>query len=133
VVARQIPDRETLATVHTQVRIALEQRRVVERRNVAVAGLQQNLVAALGRNNGIDVDVTAPASQGTDPAVHPVQAHSAAVGHLPEVVQPHRFLVIDPLQGHTRYIGAKDLMVQIVHPDLPIAELPLLSQIFRGL
>ncbi len=50
-----------------------------------------------------------------------VQQAPAAIGHLLEVVETHGTLVADPLQWHTRDVGAQYVMLKAEHDDNPLS------------
>src|SRR5690606_22855694 len=93
-----------------QVRVALEQRAVVEGRHVLVAHVRQALPGPVRGNDGADLDLAAAAGKRADPAEQRVQPRAAGVGHLLRVIEPNRFAVIDPFERHARYVGSEYLL-----------------------
>ena len=68
VIAGQIPGRELHRTVETKIRITLEQRSIVERRDVLITNKRETLTRAFGRDDRIDCDVAATAGQRAETA-----------------------------------------------------------------
>jgi hypothetical protein len=115
VIPRQVARLEALPAVHTQVGIALEQRWIIQGRDVTIAVSGQYLVTAVGRDNGIDINPALAPGYGANSAVHTIQQAATTVGHLIKVIQTHRVLVIDPFQWHSGRISTQDLLMQVVH------------------
>lgn len=118
-VAGQLAALERVAAVQAQPGIALEQGRVVQRRRVGVA---QQVVAAVGRDNGVEGEDGAPTGDGVVPAAHAQDVLPADIGHLSRIMQANGLLVPDPLQRHSGDVGAEDLLRQdIQHGHIPLS------------
>src|SRR5690606_38503440 len=106
------------AAVETQVRIAAEQRAVVQRRRVAVAIALERARVALGGDDRIDLDDAARARLRREAAAESVDRRAAGTRYLSAVVVGGRDAVVDPLEWHPRDIGAQDFLRQRVYGPL---------------
>ena len=68
------------------MRIALEKRRVIKRRNIGVPAFGKGMIITMGGNNGINVDDAAQAGMGVPPTPDLVQQGTAGVSHLIQII-----------------------------------------------
>jgi hypothetical protein len=101
-----------LAAIHAQVRVALEQGVIVERRNIS--GVDRT-IAAVGGNDRVDLHHALTTRFRIRAAVYAIEQHTAGVCHLTQVVEPYRLLVINPFQRHAGRICAQYLLIQLEH------------------
>ena len=111
VVARELRGAELQTAVHAQVRVALEQRAVVQRRRVALAVALERVRIAVRRDDRVHLDDAAIAGFRAVAAADPVQRRAAGVGHLAAVIERRGDAVVDPLEWHSRDIGAQNFLV----------------------
>ena len=98
--------RKLLSAVQAQVLVSAEQGLVAERRHV-VAGEQVLVrVVAGGGKNGIDVYQALPAADGVNAAVDGEQSAPQRITDLAKTDKAHSILVPDPLEWHSRHVGA---------------------------
>ena len=75
----------------------------------------------------MDLDQAAAAAVGIDAASDAIKRRAQGIGDLPQMVQSHRLLVIDPFQRHAAGIGPEHMLAQVVHgTPLPVG--PLLAE-----
>lgn len=130
----ELPMVEMAPTIEAEMVITLEQRRVVEWRSIFFCPhLDQGMAIAIGGNNGVDLHPAAPLRAGIDPAMESVEHTAAPVCDLIEEMQAHSIPVVDPLQGHARYICAQNLLPKIHHKPATICCLYFKSCMVRQL
>ena len=112
-IARQVAPEEAPAAVHADLRIAAEQRVVVERRRVIVETLVEPCRHALGGHDRIHVHLAAVAGERADTAANPEKGPAAVIGDLARVIEPHGIAVVDPAQGAARHVGAQHPLAQV--------------------
>ena len=109
-VARQVANRELVAAVQAQVRIASKQRLVVQRGHVTVHEVRHIGRPSHCSDDGIDLDGALLLVTGVMPTVQTEERRPAAVGDLAQVVQADGVAVIDPLKWHASHISPEDLL-----------------------
>ena len=110
VVTRQVTRRKLLRTVQAKIRVSFEQRAIVERRNVLVAGGGKTLAGSLGCDDRIDFDLAAAAVEGVVAAVYRVKRGAACIRDLLVMIEPNGLPLVDPLERHSGHVGSKDLL-----------------------
>ena len=112
-VSGQILRHEPAATIQAQVGIPPEERLVVKRGNIVLAGFSQSSLPPDGRNDRIDVDGAADAGQRVYAPVDTKKKCAANIGNLLSMVQADRVSIVNPLQWHSGYIGPQYLLGEI--------------------
>ena len=106
VVARQITRWKLLRAIQAKIRVSLEQRAVIEWRNIFVANEGETLASSLRRNYRMDFDLAAATVKGVVAAENGVQRRAAGVGNLRTMVEPNSLPIVDPLEGHSSHVGS---------------------------
>jgi len=112
VIARQLARRKARGAVHAEIRVAAEQRLVVQRRHVIVAGVARIAGVPNGGDDGVDFEHRAPSGARVGAAVQLIEKRTARVSDLLLMVQSCCFLVVDPLERHARDVGAQHQLRQ---------------------
>lgn len=100
------------AAVEADVTIALKQRLVIERWGIIFPHLLHHLAAAMGGDNGVDLDNAAPIGTGVDSTPYTIEQLTAGVGDLIKEVEAYCIPVVDPLKWHAGGVSTQNLLLQ---------------------
>ncbi len=101
VIARELVGREAHAAVHAEVRIALEQGLIVQRRRIVFAQIAGIMCVTDRCHDRVHVHDRLQSGARIRAAEQAVKACAAGIGNLFRVIKPHRVPVVNPLQGHS--------------------------------
>ncbi len=107
--------REGIPTVETELGVPSEQGTIAQGRNVVAENTVVECTIGTCRQDGMDRDAALLSGHGIGAAMDVIEHPSEGCTYLAQAVQLDGFLVADPLERHSRRVGAEHLLVQGVH------------------